>query len=124
MALSIANHEVAREHLLRAVSRQFTEGNAQHSWHPLRGRGVRSRISDDLLRLPYAVIQFLEATGDMAVLDEVVPYLGGGRAGQGTNRIVLPATRVKGRSAGYVEARRQKPPRRAIGLGGKGLFLP
>ena len=75
LALLHNKPDMAREQILLSASRQFTEGDVQHWWHPPEGRGVRTRCSDDMLWLPFVVSRYITAKGDTEILSVPIGFL-------------------------------------------------
>ncbi|MEI3101094.1 MAG: hypothetical protein V8T45_04580 [Oscillospiraceae bacterium] len=75
--LMLINPGYAREQILLCCRHQYLEGDVMHWWHPhpQGDKGVRTRCSDDLLWLVWALCEYTEATGDYALCDVEVPYL-------------------------------------------------
>jgi len=67
----------ARERILDLAATQLPDGGAWHQYQPLTKRGndaVGSGFNDDPLWLILAVAAYAKETGDLALLDEPVPY--------------------------------------------------
>ncbi len=84
MALMVSRPGIAREHLLRAASRQFEAGDVQHWWLPGSGQGIKTRVADDRIWLAYVAAEYLAITQDFGVLDVEVPFLAGGPLPEGS----------------------------------------
>ncbi|WP_118974289.1 GH36-type glycosyl hydrolase domain-containing protein [Taibaiella koreensis] len=93
LALLHTAPSMAKDQLLLNASRQFIQGDVQHWWHPPEGRGVRTRCSDDLLWLPFVLVQYVSVTGDKDILNELVPFLEGRALHAGEDSLYdLPGT--------------------------------
>lgn len=77
--LLLLDSKPAREQIGCACAHQFSAGDVCHWWHAGFGveHGVRTRISDDLLWLPWAVCEYAQKTGDTQILSAEYPFLAG-----------------------------------------------
>ncbi|TXT18029.1 MAG: cellobiose phosphorylase [Erysipelotrichaceae bacterium] len=78
-SLSIAHFwpELSRKQILLHAAHQYLEGDVQHWWHDPQGVGVRTRISDDLLWLPYVSCEYNRISGDNSIWEENLGFISG-----------------------------------------------
>lgn len=80
VGIAYENPHVLKTQILRCCRAQFPQGDVMHWWHSLpnrKWRGIRTRISDDGLWLPYALCEYIEKTGDQGILHLAVAYSDG-----------------------------------------------
>ncbi len=68
---------LAKQRIIDIASTQFEDGGAYHQYQPLTKRGnsdVGGNFNDDPLWLIAAVAAYIKETGDLGILDEMVPF--------------------------------------------------
>ncbi|MEQ1576269.1 MAG: glucoamylase family protein, partial [Hyphomicrobium sp.] len=121
MSLAMTQPELTRAHLLIAAGRQFPEGDVQHWWLSPSGHGVRTRIADSCLWLAYVTAHYVKTTGDMAVLDEQVPFIDGPKLKDYEHEIYILPTVSEQTGSLYEHCARALD--RSLGAGEHGLAL-
>ena len=124
-ALLYSDPDLAKYHILKAASAQFEEGDVLHWWHKPPGvsggfKGVRTRCSDDLFWLPYAVCEYVSVTDDNEILSKNVNFISGDNLLSGeTERYISPV--VSGFASVYEHCKRAL--NRGYRVGRHGLLL-
>ena len=67
--LILLDPNIAKQQILACCRHQYLEGDVMHWWHSVGGadKGVRTRCSDDLLWLVWALCEYVEKTGDASI---------------------------------------------------------
>ena len=77
------NSKYLKEQIINCARHQFIEGDVLHWWHNETKRGIRTKFSDDLLWLVYALVEYVNFEGDYNILDEEIEYLNGEKLKEG-----------------------------------------
>lgn len=77
IGLKFIDSDILKNQIIKHSKKQFVEGDVLHWWHEDTGKGVRTKFSDDLLWLPYCIIEYIDFTGDYSILDIKTKYLKG-----------------------------------------------
>jgi cellobiose phosphorylase len=53
---------------------QFKDGTVLHWWHPVTETGLQTKMTDDLLWLPFIILQYIDETNDHSILNKKEPF--------------------------------------------------
>lgn len=75
--LLLIDPALCRSQIIDCCRHQYLEGDVMHWWHPhpAGDKGVRTRCSDDLLWLVWALCEYTEATGDLELCALELPFV-------------------------------------------------
>ncbi len=74
LGVVIVEPERVRARLLNALKFQFQDGSTLHNFFKLTGTGEKTNHSDTPLWIPFGLVEYLNETADLSILDEVVNY--------------------------------------------------
>ncbi len=117
---------LARGQILLHGAQQFFSGDVlqwfHYSWEGKTGLGARNRASDPALWLPYVVSNYVEATDDLSILSEPLPFIEDKAIPRGHEGIMFAPRRARDTASLYVHCRRAVD-RTLSRLGAHGLPL-
>lgn len=70
-----SNPELTKKQIMLHAEHQFYKGDVYHWWLTIHSWGPRGNCSDDFLWLPFAVIDYINETGDYGILSEKAHYV-------------------------------------------------
>lgn len=68
------NPKKTAEQIRLHARHQFQDGTVLHWWHPISETGLPTKMTDDLLWLPFVILQYIDETADHKILSVKEPY--------------------------------------------------
>lgn len=68
------NPKKTEEQIRLHARHQFENGTVLHWWHPISETGLTTKMTDDLLWLPFVMLQYIDETADYKILSAKEPY--------------------------------------------------
>jgi cellobiose phosphorylase len=62
------NPKKTEEQIRLHARHQFEDGTVLHWWHPISETGLPTKMTDDLLWLPFVILQYIDETADYKIL--------------------------------------------------------
>ncbi len=69
--------EYTKSQIKLHAKHQFADGTVLHWWHPITETGLETKMTDDLLWLPFLMIHYLNETNDYNFFNEEIEYYNG-----------------------------------------------
>jgi cellobiose phosphorylase len=68
------NPKLTENQIKLHAAHQKSDGTVLHWWHPISDTGLETKMTDDLLWLPFLMIHYLKETNNYSLFDEEVEY--------------------------------------------------